>query len=208
MAFEVKEKEPKLSPLMQSVIERSHKDGKGDNYDDTERYKYLIMKMLTSNQDILRTLNNKALEQKHEYENNEINSDLNGDYYRNVNIFNYLKVPDIQSEVRNFICFEVDDVNVPYDTLIRKHITFRTVSHEKDCITDWGIARQDLLAAIIKTEFDWSNIFGMHLEKIYDKGCIGTNGYYYREIVYETTVPNNLVNKAKNGGVGYGGIRP
>lgn len=199
MAFEVKEKEPKLSPLMQSIIERSHRDGKGDGYDDTERYKYFIMKMLTENQDILWTLNNNSLSEP------DINGNLNGDSFRNVNIFNYLKIPGTQSEVKNFVCFEVDDVSKFSNTgvMLTKNITFRTVSHEDDCTTDWGIARQDLLAAIIKNEFDWSNIFGMHLEKIYDKGRISENGYYYREFIYETTSPNNLVNKAKNGGFDY-----
>ena len=199
MAFEAKEKEPKLSPLMQSIIEKSHRDGDGKSldYDDTERYKYLIMKMLTDNQDILWTLNNKSLGTP------DINGNLNGDSYRDVNIFSYLKIPEVQGEVKNFICFEVDDINVPHDSLLRKNITFRTVSHEDDCTTDWGIARQDLLAAIIKNEFDWTNIFGMHLEKIYDKGRIDGNGFYYREFIYETSVPNNLVNRNKNGGIGY-----
>lgn len=200
MSFEIKEKEPKLSPLMQSIIEKSHRDSKGDDYDDTERYKYLIMKMLTDNQDILWTLHNKPLEEKV-----DINGNLNGDSYRDVSIFSFLKIPGTQSEVKNFVCFEVDDVSKYANNgiLLTKNITFRAISHADDCVTDWGIARQDLLATIIKNEFDWSNIFGIHLEKVYDKGRIGENNYYYRELIYETTSPNNLVNKAKNGGFGY-----
>ena len=88
--------------------------------------------------------------------------------------------------------------------MITKNITFRTVSHGDDAITDWGIPRHDLLAMIIKSEFDWTNVFGMHLSKIYDRGRVSEDGYYYRELIYETTVPNNLVNKAKNGGFNYG----
>ena len=201
MAFEVKEKSPKLSPEMQDVIERSHRDGIGDGYDDTERYKYLIMKMFTDNQDILWTLHNESLEK-----DVDINGNLYGASYRNVNIFNYLKIPGVQSEVSNFICFEVNDVS-KYNgnaVLLEKNIIFRTISHEDECITDWGISRQDLLAAIIKNEFDWTNVFGMHIEKVSDVGRISENGYYYREFIYETVTPNNLVNKAKNGGVTYG----
>lgn len=200
MAFDVKEKLPKLSPEMQAIIEKSHRDGKGDDYDDTERYKYLIMKLLTDNQDILWTLHNKPLE-----EQVDVNGNLNGDSYRDVSIFSFLKIPDTQSEVKNFVCFEVDDVSKFSNTgvMLTKNITFRTISHEDDCATDWGIARQDLLAAIIKNEFDWTNIFGIHLEKVYDKGRIAENGYYYREFIYETTSANNLVNKAKNGGITY-----
>ena len=205
MAIIAKTKQPKLSKEMQDVINRSHSDGTGDCYDDNERYKYRIMKMLTENQDVLWTLHNVELEKTCSYidENNEIS--LNGDAYRNVSIFNFLKIPDIQSEVKNFICFEVNDIEQPRynDSLLIKNIIFRTVSHEDDYITDWGIARQDLLAAVIQSGFDWTNAFGLHIEKISDRGRVAENGYYYREFIYETTVPNNLVNKAKNGGVTY-----
>ena len=200
MAIGVKVKEPDLSPEMQEIIERSHRENNSDAYDDIDSYKFLIMKMLTENQDILKTLHNKELEK------NKTNGLINGDAYRNVNIFNFLKIPETQSVVKNYICFEVDDIEqVRYNEhLITKNITFRTVSHGDDVITDWGIPRHDLLAMIIKSEFDWTNVFGMHLSKIYDRGRVSEDGYYYRELIYETTVPNNLVNKAKNGGFNYG----
>lgn len=210
MAIVAKQKEPRLSQAMQDVINRSHGDGGGECYDDNERYKYRIMKMLTENQDVLWTLHNKQLEENSyttkDEEGNEIEM-LNGDAYRDVSIFNFLKIPGTQSTVKNYICFEVNDVEQPrYNKdLIIKNIIFRTVSHEEDYKTDYGIARQDLLALIIQSEFDWSNAFGLHIEKINDKGRIAENGYYYREFVYETTIPNNLVNKAKNGGVVYNG---
>lgn len=194
-------KEPNLSPEMISIIEKSHRQGDGEGYDDIDSYKYLIMDILTKNQDILYTLHNADLEQ----EDKKINGLLNGDLYRDVNIFNYLKIPNTQSIVKNYICFEVDDIEqVRYnEALITKQITFRTVSFSDDVKTDWGIARQDLLAMIIKSEFDWSNIFGMHISKVYDKGRVSEDEYYYREIIYETTTANNLVNKAKNIGVAY-----
>lgn len=200
MAFKPKDKEPRLSQEMQDIINRSHLDGGGECYDDNERYKYRIMQMITNNQDILWTLHNESLENP----NND--GELNGDAYRNVSIFNFLKIPDIQSTVKNYICFEVNDIEQPrYNKdFIIKNIIFRTVSHEDDYITDWGIARQDLLALIIQSEFDWTNAFGLHIEKVSDRGRVAENGYYYREFVYETNIPNNLVNKAKNGGVVYG----
>ena len=205
MAFEIKKKEPVLSSEMQDLIDKTHGDSKGDKYDDIERYKYLIMKLLTEDQDILNTLHNKDLEIKYRNEDGIIN----GDAYRDVNIYSFLKIPDSQSVVKNFICFEVDDVEIPRysEVLIEKNIIFRTISHEDDYKTDWGVNRQDLLAAIIKSKFDWSNVFGMHIEKVYDKGRVAENGYYYREFIFETTVLNNLVNKAKNGGIAYGNKR-
>lgn len=187
--FESKEKEPKLSKSMQDIIYRSIGEKGNANVDDISRYKYKIMKLLTSNQDILHALHNDDLAG-----NSEV---INGDLYRNICIFDYMKLPDLKSEVKNYICFEVNDNN-SYNGLTDKKIIFRTVSHESDCVTDWGISRQDLLAAIIKTEFDWSNAFGMHFEKVYDSGNIADGGYYYREISYNVQSPNNIRNKIVN----------
>ena len=57
-------KEPDLSQEMISIIERSHRQGDGEGYDDIDSYKYLIMDILTKNQDILKTLHRKDLEQE------------------------------------------------------------------------------------------------------------------------------------------------
>lgn len=184
--------ESQLSEDIVKVINRSHGE-KTDNkqYDDIEMYKYKIMKLLTDDNDILIALNNGDL------------TGHKGDDYRNVNIFNFLKIPDTQSTVKNFICFEVHDVEQPRytDGLIKKSIVFRTISHSDDVLTDYGMARQDLLALIIKNKFDWSQEFGIHIEKIRDYGKVTENGYYYREFIYETTTVNNYVNRLKNGGV-------
>lgn len=182
--FTAKEKEPKLSTEMQNILNRSMNEKNGSNSDEIFRYKYKIMNMLTSNKDLLATLHNADL-------NNAANS--NGDAYRDVNIFNYMKLPNQKSEVKNYVCFEVD--NEAYGNFGDQIIIFRTVSHEDDCKTDWNINRQDLLASIIKNEFDWSNVFGMHIEKTYDVGRVTDDGYYYREFAYKAVAPNNHINK-------------
>lgn len=223
MALAVKEKEPRLSKEMQEIISNTHLDENRTNggRDDIQMYKNTIMNALIENQDLLWTLHNKDLQKlicyktddKGDYilnENGERKEFLNGDAYKNVQIFNFLKIPDIQSTVKNFVCFDVNDDGLGRynESIIKRNIVFRTVSHEKDVDTDWGIARHDLLAAIIKNAFDWSNICGMHIEKIQDKGRIAENGYYYREFIYEASVPNNLINKYKNSGVNlYGNKR-
>ena len=83
-------KEPNLSQEMIDIIEKSHRQGDSENlsYDDIDSYKYIIMDILTKNQDILKTLHNADLEK----EDKKINNLLNGDLYRDVNIFNYLKM--------------------------------------------------------------------------------------------------------------------
>lgn len=186
--FTPKDKEPKLSAEMEDIINRSIDEKNNNNYDDIFRYKYKIMSKLTSNQDLLRTLHNDELEG-----NDKV---INGDLYRNVNIFDFMKLPDAESKVKNYVCFEVNDFG--YGDMLNKKIVFRTVSHIDDCKTDWGISRQDLLASIIKNEFDWSNMFGMHIEKENDSGYVSSNNYYYREITYKATTPNNIYNKLNN----------
>lgn len=163
------------------IIDMIHKDNK---YDDISHDKYLILHELYKDADLIEVLNNKELESKKAMP----------EEYRNINIFSFLKIPDIQSEVKNFICFEVDDIqeSTVNNAFIKKMVRFRTVSHERDVKTDFGIDRQDLLALIIKDIFNWSNVLGLQLKKIYDSGKVADNGYYYREINFLTDTPNGL----------------
>ena len=189
MIFDEKKKEPLLSEEMKGIINRSIDENNSSNLDDIFRFKYKIMQMIISNQDILHTLHNDKLSN-----NKEI---INGDLYRDVCIFDFMKLPNNKTEVKNYLCFEVNDIS-SYDNLVNRRVVFRTVSHEDDYKTDWGISRHDLLASIIKNEFDWSNALGMHFEKESDNGYVTNDGYYYREIVYKITSPNNTYNKIKN----------
>ena len=59
--------------------------------------------MISLTQDLLRTLHNDELAGADEI--------INGDAYRNICIFDFLKLPDNKSEVKNYICFEVDKQN-------------------------------------------------------------------------------------------------
>lgn len=176
--FEAKEKEPKLSADMQGILNRSMGDrDASEKVDDIYRSKYKIMKLLTENQDILNTLHNDDLA--------GVDEVINGDTYRDVCIFDFLKLPDNKSEVKNYVCFEINDNG--WGETTEKTIIFRCVSHIDDARTDWGIPRQDLLAAIIKNQFDWSNVLGMRLRKDSDNGRVTDDGYYYREVIYRCT---------------------
>lgn len=162
------------------IIDNIH----NDKYDDITYDKTVILKDLLSDTDLIEVLNNKELEKL----------DASPEDYHNVNIFSYLKIPKTQSVVKNYICFEVDDTEEIYgnNVMISKLVRFRTVCHEDDIETEYGIDRQDLLALIIKDRFNWSNILGMQLKKIYDEGKISENDYYYRDIWYKTITPNSL----------------
>lgn len=189
MAFIEKEKTPKLSAKLQKVVERSHGDQNGNGMDDIARYKHKVMTELTSNIDILSTLHNNDLESR-------LNWDYpNGDMYRDVNIFDYMKLPSLKDEIQNYICFEVSALASYNDDFTIINVVFRTVSHVNDMKTDWGIQRHDLLALIIKSQFDWSKVFGKTLIKVSDVGKIGEDDFYYREITYKCDLPNNHYNK-------------
>ena len=161
MLFIEKDKQPKLSIDIQQVIERSHGENNAAGMDDIARFKHKVMTELTSNVDILRTLHNDNLESK------ILNWDSpNGDIYRDVNIFDYMKLPSLRDEVANYVCFEVITENSFSNDFVLTSVVFRTVSHVNDMKTDWGIQRHDLLALIIKNEFDWTKVFGKTLVKI------------------------------------------
>lgn len=146
--------------------------------------KDLVFRDLCKDSDLIELLNNEELVQKNASPE---------DYYF-VNIFPFLKVPDIQSKVKNFICFEIKDTeDLAYNNaFLCRQLQFRVVSHEDDYRTPYMMARQDIMAALIDERFAWSDIFGDRLKKVHDTGKVAENGYYYRDMYYEMKPVNNL----------------
>lgn len=157
------------------------------NIDEVAWLKQMLTKDLYSDSDIIEALHNVELQE----------ANALPEEYRNVNIFSYLKVPDTQSVVKNFICFEVNDMEQPYNatSFIERNIVFRCISHEDDVRTEYGIDRQDLIAMLVKDRMSWTNFMGMRISKEYDVGKIAENGYYYREIRFFVLSPNAMVQK-------------
>lgn len=153
-------------------------------YDAISYDKQIILEDIYKDKDIIEILNNQDL----------VNKNAPPEDYHNVNIYSYLKIPDAQSTVKNFICFEVNDIEISYSNkiMITKQIIFRTISHKDDVETTLGIDRQDLLGALIKERFQWSNILGTRLVKTYDAGKVAENGYYYRNMYFQQIAPNDI----------------
>ena len=68
-----------------------------------------------------------------------------------------------------------------------------------------GLSEDDVMSVFDDGDFDFmeTTIGEMTQEQknlITFRGRIAENGYYYREFIYETTVPNNIGNKI-NGGI-------
>ena len=157
--------------MNQERIDRLFSCRNEQGFDSISYDKRKILEDLYKDSDIIEILNNKELQ--------AVNA-CPEDYY-NVNIYSFLKIPDAQSKI-----------------MVSKQIIFRTIAHQDDVSTIWGIDRQDLLAALVKERFQWSNILGTQLIKTYDSGKVAENGYYYRNMYFEQTAPNDIQNRLKS----------
>ena len=177
-------KEPILSEDIVNIIYKSR--GKPDENtiikaDDVYRFKYHIIQKLTHNNDLLRALHHPSL---------SFEKPINGDAFIDVAIFDYLKLPENKSEVKNYLCYEVDILNGGTRNYYA-HVTFRIVCHDEDLKTDWNINRMDLLSLIIRQDFNWEDIFGEKMVLMQDMGNMTQQRYYYRDLVFQVQLPND-----------------
>lgn len=151
-------------------------------YDSISYYKNLILDDIKKDSDLLELFNNPEL------------SVTRPEDFVNTNILSVLKIPHSQSVVKNFLCFELDELEAIYGNNHKAsyELTFRCVCHEDEVETPWGINRHDLMAAIIKDRFCYSNILGPLLTKTMDKGYVAENTYYYRVLKFQTIQNNDL----------------
>lgn len=167
-----------------------------DNVDsDDVRIKDKIKWMLLNNKYIIHVLDDKELEESVEEDGTGL------DEYYGTHILPYYMITPTQSSSSNFICYEVeyDEVNKYNSTSKKLNIIFYILCEQKNLKeVDTGIARHDLLAAIIQDEFNYSNEFGQTLRLISDKPSVTDKLYACRTLTFEQITDNNLV-KTKNG---------
>lgn len=159
---------------------------------DEVKVKEQIKKVLLNNRFIVHVLNNGELE----------SADAEPDDYFNVNIRPYYMIPETQSNVKNYLCYEVgyDEVN-RYNSLVKTlQITFYIMCHVDDILDkDTGIPRHDLLAALVQDQFNYTTyIGGGRIQLVYDKPSTTDNKYATRTLIFEQITDNNIV-KTKNG---------
>lgn len=182
--------------------------------DENIQYKKKIEKALLSNPCLLYALNEKDLESELFDKNGNINWEWNEDlgeyeplgewdryFGSGSNIRPYLFIPDTQTEVKHYICYQVSFDETPryQDTLKYTNITFTIFVHgndRDDKLT--GIPRHDLIASIIRERFNWSNIFGMQTHLISSKESTTDNNYLVRTLVFQVVDTNGIV-KTTNG---------
>ena len=172
--------------------------------DDNIRYKEKIHDALLSNAELLYALNNEELESELFDEDNNLlideeTGELLGEVDRyfgdNSNIRPYLFIPDTQTDVKHYVCYQVAFDELPRYPNIQKYteITFNIFVNGKDR-TDklTGIPRHDLIASIIREKFNWSNIFGMQTHLISSKESVTDNNYLVRTLIFQITDVNSI----------------
>ena len=154
--------------------------------DDIISMKRLIKQKLIADPDILEALHNP-----------DIPLDSPDEFLDN-NIFGFIRIPHTQDTVRNFICFTVDDIEEDrYNEVIKvQYIQFNCICHLDDMKTDYGIDRHDLLGALVRQNFNWTNMFGLQFKLIYNKESTVDSDYYCRTLKFMAQKPNSL-NKAR-----------
>ena len=152
---------------------------------DNIKYKEIIKKSLINNDLIIYLLNNKDLE--------SIEADPSD--YLGVNILPAYLIHPTQHNVQNYICYEVGYRELErYNSKMKLlQITFYILCEEKNNIEKrTGIARHDLIGAIIMDIFNWSNLFGGQIHCVSDVPSVTDNDYATRTIIFEQTTDNNL----------------
>ena len=159
---------------------------------DDVRFKQKIKEKLLGNRYIIHVLNNKQLDEDEP------------DSYFNTAILPYFVLEDTIVDVKNLICYEVSFVNPinAYDKpdIMKKcQVIFNVVCDLADIKEDeTGIARHDLLAALLIEQFNWPNIFGLQFKLVNDKpGMLGAN-LASRTLIFEGMKPNSIT-QTRNG---------
>lgn len=174
--------------------------------DDNTRYKQIIYKAFLECPELLYSIHETSLESELFNDDGTINYDGEWDMYfsdssRDGNIRPYLFIPQTQTEVHNYICYQTHFDQMPRYNSIEKYglITFTIMIHGSDRMDKMtGLPRHDLLGAIIKDKINWSNLFGTQCHVITDKESMTDNDYVVRTIIFQTTALNNIVQSTFN----------
>ena len=178
--------------------------------DDVILYKQKIKNALLSNPCLLYALDDKTLESELFDKNGNINWEWNEDtkqyeplgewdrYFGSDSLIRpFLFIPDTQTTVKCYICYQVEFNEMPRYNNIEKYtlITFNIFVHGDDRVDKLtGIPRHDLIASIIREKFNWSSIFGMQAKLISSKESTTDNNYICRTLTFQVLDLNGIVN--------------
>lgn len=172
--------------------------------DDNIKYKNIIRKALLRCPELLYALNNKELESELfdkdgnlliDEDTGELLGEVDRYFGDNSNIRPSLFIPDTQTTVNSYVCYQVMFDELPRYQNIYKYneIIFNIFVNGKDR-TDrlTGIPRHDLIASIIRERFNWSSIFGMQTKLISSKESTTDNNYVVRTLIFQIEDTNGI----------------
>ena len=182
--------------------------------DENIQYKKKIEKALMLNPCLLYTLNEKSLESELFDDDGNINWKWNEDtkeyepigeweryFGSNSNIRPFLFIPDTQTEVKHYICYQTSFNESPRYNAIEKYaqITFTIFVHGNDRMDKLtGIPRHDLIASILRERINWTNIFGTHCELVSNRESTTDNNYLVRTLIFQLTALKNISQTQNN----------
>lgn len=160
---------------------------------DNIRIKEIIKQKLLANDDIIHVLDNKELQ----------DADAENDEYFGVNILDYYLIHPTQTNSQNFICYTIGYENIERnftnsnrkinDMVRHLHITFVVMCEQKNIKDrDTGIARHDLLSALIINEFNFTNFFGRRIQLLSDEETVVDGDYAAHTLVFTQITDNNV----------------
>ena len=177
--------------------------------DENILYKQKIKKALMSNPCLLYALDDKELESELFDKHGNINWEWNEDtkqyeplgewdrYFGSDSLIRpFLIIPDTQTKVRNYLCYQVSfQDTVRYQPGLKETlVTFTIFVHGNDRMDKLtGIPRHDLIASIIRERFAWSNVFGMQTHIISNRESTTDNNYVVRTLVFQLTDLNSKI---------------
>ena len=186
--------------------------------DETTQYKEKIKQTLIKSPELLYALHEEELEEELfietededgnkitvlniDEETGELLGEVDRYFGESSNIRPYLFIPETQTEVKHYVCYQVmfDELPRYNDTQKYTQITFTIFVNGKDREDEsTGLPRHDLIASIIREKFNWSNIFGMQTHIISSKESTTDNNFIVRTLVFQLVDTNGIV-ETRNG---------
>ena len=118
----------------------------------------------------------------------------------NSNIRPELFIPETQTNIKHFICYQVSFDDMPKYNSTQKYmeIKFNIFCKEGDILDELtGIPRHDLIASIIRERINWSNLFGAQAKLISSKESVTDNHYVVRTIIFQVVETNGIYKTTK-----------
>ena len=147
--------------------------------DDISLSKRIIESVLCNDPDIIELLDNPNLDPN------------TPDEYLYENIYPFVRIPGIQDESKNFICYSIDDLsaNEFNDRIKQQYVQFTIFVHKDLVKTKYGVARHDLLGYLIRDLFNRSHLFGHELKLVYDREGVTDTDYTTRTLKFQLITP-------------------